>query len=171
MSNKDLEDFLNSIPGLPKQQEPDRREQQNGCREIDIGSMLQQRIIAKQMQQQVPQQQPTHNFNDQQFQRQDREMIYLREGQTYYKAIPAQESPLPLAIYAGPISNSTGKEFLNKGARKYYVVEGNQAVDLSNPDYSKMKVLYAVEAPWVGTILVPESAIMRQNAGRKLLND
>jgi hypothetical protein len=170
-ANKELEDYLNSIPGLPP--EPRRtavNNQQPMNREIDVGSMLQQRLM----------QRMTQGNNDygidigvhmpgaMQSQQSKRELVYLREGQTYYKAVPTPESPMPIAIMAGPIANSVGKEFINKGASKYYVVEGHQAVDLSNPDYSKMKLLYAVEAPWVGTILVPESALIKKsnNPGR-----
>lgn len=167
MNNKELEDFLDQIPGLPKEPKEFRQKSSNEFQEIDVGSLLQQRIMSRmQQQQQMPVATPQQNN---QMPETQYEKVFLREGQIYYKAIPARESVMPLAITAGPIYNSVGKEFINKGARKYYVVEGNQAVDLSNPDYSKMKILYAVEAPWIGTILVPESSIIRQNNGRQLL--
>jgi len=173
MSNKDLEDFLDLIPGLPKNKNPQKEQQQttSDFKELDVNSMLQQRIMNKMQQQHqqqtisYPQQVMPVQYNA------NHEMVFLKEGQQYYKAIPAQESTMPLAMYAGPISNVSGKEFINKGIRKYYIVEGNQAIDLSNPDYTKLKPLYAVEAPWVGTILVPESAIIKQNNGPKILKD
>ena len=177
MSNKDLEDFLNSVPGLP--QEPRRVPQQNPqnpnnqTREIDVGNMLQQRIMQRMSQGGLQNDGYGIDIGVQmpgmmKQQQQNRDMVYLREGQTYYKAVPAGESPMPIAILAGPIANSVGKEFINKGASKYYVIENHNPVDLSKPDYSKMKVLYAVEAPWVGTILVPESAIIKtsNNSGK-----
>lgn len=172
-NNKELEDFLNNIPGLPQEPKHVSRQHNNTnqqppmSREIDIGNMLQQRIMQKAMQGQGLQNNgygidigvPMSGMMQQA--QQNKEMVYLREGQTYYKAVPAGESPMPIAILAGPIANSSGKEFINKGASKYYVVENHKPIDLSKPDYSNMRVLYAVEAPWVGTILVPESAIIR----------
>ena len=177
-NNKELEDFLNSVPGLPP--EPKRQISNNNqpmSREIDVGNMLQQRIMQK-MAQGHGQQNNGWGIDigvpmpgSMQAQQANRDMVYLREGQTYYKAVPTPESPMPIAIMAGPIANSVGKEFINKGASKYYVIEGHHPVDLSNPDYSKMKILYAVEAPWVGTILVPESALikMQSSQGKQVL--
>jgi hypothetical protein len=45
-----------------------------------------------------------------------------------------------------------------------------QPVDLANIDYSKMKRLAVVEAPFLGTILVLESAVIRKGpSGRQVL--
>jgi len=172
-NNKELEDYLDSIPGMPRaprQQDVPNASPQGG-REIDVNSMLQNRIAQRMIQQQDNGFNPLHQPG---FQGAtpgpQRDVVFLREGITYYKSVPAEMSPVPIAMLAGPIAGSVGKEFINKGARKYYVVEGNQRVDLGNPDYSKMQVLYAVEAPWVGTILVPESALIKsRNDGAKLL--
>jgi hypothetical protein len=176
-NNKDLEDYLNSIPGLPKQNNTQQSSRSEIPGEIDATAILQQRLAGRIMHpqnafqpqgQQVPKDIPIDMFfsNPQQ---QNAEKVYLKEGFTYYKFVPAQESTVPIAMIAGPIANVSGKEFINKGSRKYYVVENHNRIDLSNPDYSKMKVLYAVEAPWVGTILVPESALIKQNNGQQLL--
>lgn len=170
MSDKDLEAFLDNIPGLPKP--TPSRQNRGDVGEIDVGNLLQQRIMQKAMQQQgqgmgVPV--PPGAYGQPQVPSQ--QMVYLKEGFQYYKAVPAQESPVPIAMLAGPIAGSVGKEFINKGPRQYYVVENHSPIDLANPDYSKMKMLYAVEAPWIGTILVPESALIKQNGdtGRSLL--
>lgn len=179
MSKKDLdlEDFLNQIPGLPsapKQTNSEPTTDNGGWREIDLTSrftgMLQG---AQELARTAPMGRPQQDVDISSFglapSGGQKEMVYLREGQKYYKRIPASEAQMEVAIYAGPIANVTGKEFIKRGSRKFYVVEDHRPVDFSNPDYSKMRVLYEVEAPWVGTILVPESAIVGAKSGPKVL--
>lgn len=181
MSNdKDLDAYLDSI-GMPRAPSHNNNNSTDYNRsnggEIDVGQMLQQRIMQRMTQGQqhtnIPNAQARVNPSDEVdfYQPQtNKEMVYLREGQQYFMKVPAEMSPVPIAMLAGPLSNTVGKEYVLKGSTKYYVVENHsKPVDLSNPDYSKMKVLYAIDVPWSGTILVPESALIRKNQGRQML--
>ena len=128
--------------------------------------LMQKAAQEKQTQQQAAQARQGHS----EISSRESSSVFLREGQTCYKLIPANESPMPLAMEMGPIANAVGKEYLNQGPVKVYIVEGNQAVDLSNPDYSRMKVLYRVMDGFRNSILVPESAIIKSGpSGKNLL--
>jgi len=132
-----------------------------------LKALLMQRAVQdKQAQQQAAQARQSHP----EVSERASSSVFLREGHTCYKLIPADGSPMPLAMEMGPISNAVGKEFINNGPVKVYIVEGNQAVDLSNPDYTKMKVLYKVIDGFRNSLLVPESAIVKSGpTGKNLL--
>ena len=99
-------------------------------------------------------------------------MVFLREGQAGYRSLQgADYSTVPLATHVGPIAGVAGREFKLICLKEFYIVENQrQTVDLANIDYSKMKRLAVVEAPFLGTLLVPESALVhRGQTGRQIL--
>jgi len=80
------------------------------------------------------------------------------------------QSPVAIAINIGPTAGLVGKEFELKGTKKVYVLENpGQAVDLSNLDYSRVITLVEVKDFWSGSMLVPESAVMRQGSSKPRL--
>ena len=166
----DMEAFLDAVPGMPSAPRQQRPPQQSndGVREINVENELMKRLghrmgqgfgndgagvdISGLMAQ--PQNQPAPA------QQQQHRMVYLKEGVTYYKLIPADMSTIPVAMKAGPVSNVVGKEFVFKGTKQCYIVENHAAIDLSNIDHSACGTLVAIEAPWTGVILVHESSIV-----------
>ncbi len=166
----DLDAYLDSIPGMPsapkQQQQPN---QGNGT--IDVTQALMQRLMQQHgpMVPQPPQQQNMYSDIPAGTEQPQRKVVYLKEGSTYYKKIPADMSNIPVAMKAGPATNVNGKEFIIKSMMKCYLVENHHAVDLSNIDHSQLQTLYAIEAPWTGTILVPESSIVNINQGPTIL--
>jgi len=170
---KSLEDILGTLPGAP-QQNPNNQDGSWG-REIDITSRFagmlpksKEELMAYQMMRNGPRQQQV----PQETGGAPAEMVYLREGQTAYRKLQGTDySTVPLAACMGPIAGVVGKEFKLVGLKEFYIVENQrQAVDLANLDYSKMKRLAVVEAPFLGTMLVPESAVVRRGpSGRQVL--
>ena len=168
MSNdweKDLDAYLDSIPGLPK--EPTRRDfAQNG--DIDITNMLAQRIMQKATQQgNVPIKHSSSEPNVSS----GPEKVLVREGGEYYTSVPNEMSNIPVALKAGLLENVSNKEFMFKGYVNCLLIENHQAIDLSKIDSSKLTRMCLVEAMWVGTIVVPESSIVRigRNNGAQVL--
>ena len=168
----DMEAYLDNIPGMPKgpRQTPQQQQGQayphnpHNAPTMDAESMLMQRLM---------QGNTTTNVPPPQQQQQQNQTVHLREGTTYYKVAPADMSSVPIAMIGGPITGVDGKEFILKHVREYYLVENHMAaIDLSNIDRSKLKNMCAVEAPWTGVILVPESAVVnvgQNNNGRQIL--
>ena len=165
----DMEAYLDNVPGMPKgpRQAPQQGQAyphnpHNGPT-MDAESMLMQRLMqgnttTDQTHQAPPQQQ--------------QQTVRLREGTTYYKVAPAEMSAVPIAMIGGPITGVDGKDFVLKHVREYYLIENHvAAIDMSKIDRSRLKNMCAVEAPWTGVILVPESAVINvaQNSGRQVL--
>jgi hypothetical protein len=161
MSNdweKDLNAYLDQIPGMP--QTPERNRPRPNNMELDATELLMQKLAQQGIQQStVPQ---TANSP---------ERVEIREGTVYYTHIPAQMSEFPIAMKAGPMENTIGKDFVFKGYKDILLIEGNQSIDLSQIDKSQLRRMCIVEGMWVGTIVVPESAIVKigQNSGSKIL--
>lgn len=160
---KNLDDYLNGVPGLPKS--PGTPMPNNG--EVDVTSRLMARL-AQQQHQQPPA--PTN----QQAPQQQVKVVYLREGTQAYRRLEVEPYgyTTPLARSVGPAAGVTGRQFEFKGIVNALIVEGMRPVDMSSVDYSKMKKLAVISAPFIGTLLVPENAIFRvenSSGGRSLL--
>jgi hypothetical protein len=97
-------------------------------------------------------------------------MVTLREGHDSFRQlnVPAEIS---LATNAGPLNGISGREFEFQGIRQFYILENqHEPVDLAKIDRSKLIKLAVVSAPFIGTLLVPESAVIKQqNRGMQLL--
>jgi len=147
---KSLEDVLNGVPGLPPQ--PGGSPHNNG--EIDMNAVLAQRLAGHMQTQGMPGQaaQPPQ---------QAPQVVFVKEGVRAYRRLEAEAygTTTPLARLVGPMSGVGGKQFEFKGMVNAYVVEGNSPVDMGNIDPSRMKQLAVISAPFVGTLLVPESAV------------
>jgi hypothetical protein len=170
----DMEAYLDKIPGMPKAPRQQRSQQQgqayphnsHNAPTMDAETMLMQRIMQG-------------NTTSDQMQgggcdpyQQQQQTVRLREGATYYKMTPADMSDVPIAMFGGPITGVEGKEFILKHVKQYYLIENHlAAIDVSKIDRSKLKKMCAVEAPWTGVILVPESAVVNvgQNNGPQIL--
>lgn len=133
-------------------------------KEIDLTAHLQQKMMQQGMSMPTPGGQ---------------RVCYLKEGvQAYRNVSQGFGSTVPLVLNIGPTYKVQGKQFERLGTVRCYVVEGNETVDLSkiNEHPERMRTLVQVKAPWIGEILVPESAIVNissggSHGGRALLND
>lgn len=136
--------------------------------EVDITALLQQRAMAGQLQQAMN---PGANSVSS-------KVCHLREGATYYRAVSnSYGTTVPLVVSSGTVAGVAGKQFENCGVVRCFVVEQNSgAIDLSkmNEHSDKFKTLVKVSAPFVGDILVAESAIVRlagTTSGQRTLCD
>ena len=145
--NKSLDDVLNNVPGMPPS--PNAARPNNS--EIDMSALLAQRLAGAMSQ--APQGPPPA--------RPQAQMVFVKEGVRAYRQLEAQAygSSQPLARFVGPIHGVNGKEFEFKGPVDAYIIEGNEPVDFANPDPSKIKRLVVIQAPFIGKLLVPESAV------------
>jgi hypothetical protein len=127
-----------------------------------LQAMLAQRIAARQIQQQVPpqQQQPV-------------QVCVLVEGHRFFNPLQVQgfASTMPIVRTAGQLSNVRNQQFQVKGMRQCYVVDGLPRIDLQNQDPRRFINLVEVYAPFMGTILVPQEAIMMGDSSQQLLRD
>lgn len=100
-------------------------------------------------------------------------MVMLREGAVYYKAVQVESfgTTTPMVRNCGPLQGVAGREFELKQETHCYVIDNMAIVDLGNVDPSKMIRLVEVSAPFIGSLLVDESAIVpvTQGAGPQLL--
>lgn len=159
----DLEAFLDNIPGMPAQPRQQRVQPNNG--EVDVTAQLMRRL-QQQHGDMAPQVGPPADYNS----RPQEQKVYLREGYDFYTLVPADMSNVSIAMKGTALANTNGKEFVFKGIRNFFLIEGHQAIDMSNIDQSQLRPMCVVEAPWVGTIVVPESAIIRPgNRGQQVL--
>lgn len=151
--NKSLDDVLNKIPGLP----PSPGAPRPNNSEIDMSALLAQRLAGAMSQ--APQGLPPERPRAQ--------VVYVKEGVRAYRQLEAQAygSSQPLARLVGPINGVNGREFEFKGSVDAYIIEGNEPVDFANPDPSKIKRLVVIQAPFIGKLLVPESAVFRSSNG------
>lgn len=163
IKNKDLESVLNNLFGPSKSNNTQNTNNDNGWKEIDIGL---NNLIPKTINQPLMGPQKTINvptINPIMGQKQST-IVYVREGYKNYKQLQI-ESPIPIVVDVGPINNTIGKEFEYCGKAKVYLSEGfNKPIDLCNLDHNKFINLVIVKAPWIGTILVPENAIIKTNS-------
>ncbi len=163
--NKALDDILNTVPGLPQQTQPisDRTSQNGGWKEVDAGHMfsqvMQKRLYQQNLQQDIPEQQ-------------NASVVTIREGQNFFRKLEVSiPSDINLATKAGLVQGISGREFEFKGIQNFYILENpNETVDLSKIDRSKLIKLAVVTAPFIGTLLVSENAVMKQQSrGQQLL--
>ena len=151
-------------------------QQNGGYGDMDLTAALAQRAMQAQQQQvSAPQYRGTPPTQHQQQQAPQR-TAYIRENSQTYRVVDHQAfgTTKTLAMHVGPLNNDlVGREFEIKGVVECLVVEGNQPIDLGkmseNP--GKLVRLMKLSAPFIGDILVPESAIVRsqQNSGTQLL--
>jgi hypothetical protein len=176
-TNGTVNDVLNKVPGLPQTV----NDNSDGWgKEMDLTSIFsgivprttdQLKAFMGSPQQQRHHQETTPSSEEVSNQQ---EMVYLKEGKQSYRKLQGAEtgSSVSLAINNGPLSGVAGKEFKFVGYESFLIVEGNSAsmaIDMSNIDYSKLKKLAIVQAPFVGTYLVPEECIIKANPGRQVL--
>lgn len=101
----------------------------------------------------------------------------LSEGHTYFQALQVQNfgTNQPLAKTAGQLKGVQGRQFEVKGTVTAYVVDGLQTIDLSKMEPTRLRTLVRVEAPLLGSFLVPQEAIQEIGGGpganRALLTD
>lgn len=166
IKGKSLDDVLNGMFGNPAP------EQNNGgWKEIDLGRHLggmipkvpTQPLTGPGQAPNVPQINPMASANSP-------KVVYLREGHKAYKKLEI-ESPIPVAMEMGPIHGVIGKEFEYCGTVRVYIAESmSKPIDLSKVDQNRFLNLVMVRAPFQGTMLVPESAVVKQSAqGQQLL--
>lgn len=151
----------------------------NNDREVDAGGILQQRLLA----QAAMPSSPMHGampgnamVNGLQSNQQVSRTCLLAEGHTFYQTLQIQGfgATQPLAKTGGKIQGVQGRQFQIDGTITAYVVDGLQTIDLSKMEPSRLKPLVRVSAPLLGTLLVPQEAIMEANMGgapRQLLID
>lgn len=140
--------------------------------EVDMTALLQQRMRS--------QGSPGNSFEIPGQQQPARSSLCtLQEGHTFYSPLKVEAfgTTQPLAKTGGTIKGVQGRQFQIEGQVTAYVVDGLQTVDLSKMDPSRLKPLYRVTAPLLGTFLVPQEAIQELsgngmvNGGRQLLID
>lgn len=138
--------------------------------EVDVGAIMYQRMLSQAAApggathgpmpghgmvtgQQASQQQPT--------------TCVLQEGHTFYQAlqINAPGVSFPLVKAGGQIKGLQGKQVILQTEVQAYVVDGMKTVDLSKIEPGRLKMLYKVEIPLVGSFLVPKEAILETNNG------
>lgn len=163
---KQKQQGVNPLAGGDTYQPPQPTRGGNG--EIDITSMLQQRAMSGQFQQ---------NMNPHATAVESK-VCHIREGVTFYRAVSNSfGTTVPLVVSVGVVSGVIGKQFENKGFVKCFVVDSNSgAIDLAkmNENSDKYITLVKVSAPFVGEILVAESAIMKlmgTTSGQTILRD
>jgi len=134
---------------------------QNNGGIVDITSALQQRL----MQQGIP-----SVFGQQQPSTISGRVCFVKEGFQAYRMLPTDGfgSTTPLVIPIGPVSGMNGKQFERSELKRCFVVDNtavNSKVDLSEMSNhpEKFMNLVQVSAPFAGSFLVPESAIVPFN--------
>lgn len=167
LKDKDLNDVLNNLFGPQPSNQPAPNNGGWKDANIDLSGMIprtiNQPLMGPGIPQNVPQYTPKQEPNSP-------STVYLREGIKSYRKLEI-DGPMPVAIEIGPIANVVGKEFQYCGKIKVYLAESmHKPIDLSNVDHSRMINLVIVRAPFQGTMLVPESAIIKSgNAGQQIL--
>ncbi len=161
IKDQDLDSVLNNLFG-PAPRAPAPNPNNGGWKEIDLSDRFRGMIPQNSMQPlmgpgaapQVPQVTPKQEPNQP-------ITVYLREGLKSYRKLEI-ESPVPVAIEMGPIHGVAGQVFEYAGKIKVYLTENmNKPIDLSRIDHSRFITLVIVKAPFLGTMLVPEAAVVR----------
>jgi len=132
----------------PTQQHSPQRPSPSDFRDVDTSALLQQRMMSGITQGAAGQ-----------------SSVLLREGVTYYRQIQGGEgfgSTMPLVRSMGPVNGVGGKEFVVMGEVRGYCIDNLSNVDLSkvNDQPDRMLRLVKVRAPFVGDILVEQSAVV-----------
>jgi hypothetical protein len=158
IKDKDLDDVLNNLFGQERS-----TNNNNGWKEIDLdrrlGGMIPQTPTRPLT---GPGQAPNVPQFNQMMSPTSPATVFLREGHTAYKKLEI-ESPIPVALETGPLYNVIGKEFEYCGKVKVYLAESMyKPIDLGRADPNKFINLVMVRAPFLGTILVPESAVIKK---------
>jgi len=165
---RSLEDTLKSIPGLPApnpQYTPPPPTSDGGW--INADGDLFNHLMARRIQQGT--QQPNLGQNTIS---NSAPTVLVREGHKMFRRLEAA-SEVPIALCVGQVNGVSGREFEYKGIQRFYLLENqNEVVDISNLNPQKMINLAVVCAPFIGTLLVPENAIIKQQgSGPKILKD
>lgn len=148
---KSLEDALNSIPGLPPAPTGNSPLRQPPSIEQQLAARIANAI----------QNQPSPMQQAQQHQAPRAQVVFVKEGARAYRQLEAQGygSNMPIARLSGPIQGVQGRQFEFKGIVEAYILEGDDPVDLANPNPAQIKRLAVVQAPFIGKFLVSESAV------------
>lgn len=166
IKNKDLDSILDNLFGTEKP----KKLNNDDCKEIDLSKMfggMIPTVPTQPLMGPVSIQKPTQHIPRQNIGQPS--VVYLREGLKSYRKLEI-DSPVPVAIDNGPIHGMIGKEFEYCGKIKVYLVENiNKTIDLSKVDYNKFLNLVIVRAPFVGTLLVPEQALIKNQEHKQQL--
>lgn len=169
---KRAEDMPHFTPAHTDQQNiqlPNVPQPPNGG-EIDLTARLQQRL-----QQQPQMNPPVQNRDMPHYSGPTANVCMVRENITAYRQVQSQSfgSTTPLVIGIGPLNGVAGKQFENKGLVSCYLVDNMQTIDLAEMSEhpERMIRLVQISAPFIGTLLVPESAIVSStsNQGAQIL--
>jgi len=156
--------------GVPQQPAPTpvRQPHVGGSGDIDLTQMLAQRLMSQQAtvgigfgNHAMP---PQHQGVQQR-------VCFLKEGTQGYRIVSSDfGTDIPLVISSGPITGITGRQFENKGLKRCFLVDSHSSmvgasIDLSKMNESPEKFIHLVQvsAPFLGTVLVPESCVVKMN--------
>lgn len=156
VQNKNLEDLLGNIPGATSHP-PTVNKNSDGWKDVDVNAIMMKKMMAGQVPQQHQQQQSSQQ-----------QVVFIREGTQAYRQLEAQAygHTMPIARFVGPAQGVSGKEFEFKGVVNAYIVDGNvTSIDMGNIDHSKVKRLAVVQAPFIGKLLIPETAVFNPTSG------
>ena len=160
----------------PPQQQPTQPQHQGGYGDVDLTAALARRAMQQQTQPHQMQQPRYQGSPPQQQQQAPQRTAYIRENSETYRVVDHQGfgTAKTLAMHTGPLNNNmVGREFEIKGQVECYLVDGTSPIDLGKMSEHPGKLIRLVKlsAPFIGDILVPESAIVRshQNSGAQLL--
>lgn len=169
---------MNPISQPPNHNLPLSVPRTNTGEDIDVGSMLQQRIMAAQAMGGMNQQN-TNGFLPRDFKpqiNQGPKKVNLRPGSKFYREVSTGGfgSQIPIVKEGGIIpNNASSQNVFLKQEIKAFIVDGMQSVDFSKitENMDKMVELCKVEIPLVGTILVFRDSIIEsnENVGRQIL--
>lgn len=152
---------IDSIEDLFKQKQnsqPNKNKSEDNWKEIDLTSKFsgmlpksKEDLIAYHYNQQ--QSQNSNNNNNQ---------VFIKEGFQVFKPVSNMETNVDIAVFAGMSEELRNKEFIVHSKKKFLIVEShNKPIDLSNLTNQKFLILFVVEAPFIGKLLVPEQAIRK----------
>lgn len=134
---------------------------QNNGGMVDVTAALQQRLMQQGISGLVNNQ-PTSGISDR--------VCFVKEGFQAYRMIPTDGfgTTTPLVIPIGPVAGMAGKQFERSEIKRCFVVDNsaiNSKVDLSEMSNHPEKFLSLVQvsAPFAGSFLVAESAIVPFN--------
>lgn len=157
--NKSLDDALNSIPGMPPQVPANDGGALRQRPTVDNALAMRIAQLASQQPPPAPPQAP------------QAKVVFIKEGVRAYRQLEAQGygSNMPLARLVGPVQGVDGREFEFKGIVQAYILEGDGPVDLANVNPAQIVKLAVVQAPFIGKLLIPESAVFSGGAPKRSL--
>jgi hypothetical protein len=141
---------------IPNSQRQPMMPVRNPDGELNVGQMLQQRILNQMTSS------PTN-------------IVQIKDNAPLYRKLNTQgfmEGYTNIVVYLGNSSfEHQNKQFENKGVKSCMLVENQQAlVDLSETSSQNKMNLVEISAPFVGTFFIPEQYIIRSTSQRNSSN-